>query len=106
MAKIRYTGTAGTRSLGGCEWNQANGYICEVTDPAVLEDVLTYPKPEFELVEEGSKTPTQSQTPPPAPPLQAGRGEAEGVAKADGKSVMSKFNQLRAASPKKTKRGE
>ena len=50
--KIKYTGTAGVREIGPYVWNQENGYVQDVTDPVILEDCLTYPRPEFEAVEE------------------------------------------------------
>jgi hypothetical protein len=52
--KIRYVGMAGVREIGPYVWNQENGYVQDVTDPAILEDVMTYPRPDFELVEETS----------------------------------------------------
>jgi hypothetical protein len=50
--KIRYTGTAGVRIVEPYRWDESNGYVQDVTDPAILENLLTYPKPEFEAVEE------------------------------------------------------
>ncbi len=50
--KIKYTGTAGVREIGPYVWNQENGYVQDVTDAAILDDCLTYPRPEFEAVEE------------------------------------------------------
>jgi hypothetical protein len=49
--KIRYTGTAGVRIVEPYRWDASNGYVQDVTDPAILENLLTYPKPEFEEVE-------------------------------------------------------
>jgi hypothetical protein len=50
--KIKYTGTAGVRIVEPYQWDASNGYVQDVTDPAILENLLTYPKPEFEAVEE------------------------------------------------------
>ncbi len=50
--KIRYTGTAGVRIVEPYRWDESNGYVQDVTDPEILENLLTYPKPEFEPVEE------------------------------------------------------
>ena len=50
--KIRYTGTAGIRIIDPYRWDSSNGYVQDVTDPDMLLNLLTYPKPEFESVEE------------------------------------------------------
>ena len=52
--KIRYTGTAGVRIVEPYRWDESNGYVQDVTDPEILEDLLTYPRPEFVTVEEES----------------------------------------------------
>jgi len=55
--KIRYTGTAGVRIVEPYRWDESNGYVQDVTDPEILEDLLTYPRPEFVAVLE--ETPWQ-----------------------------------------------
>lgn len=73
--KIRYTGIAGVRIVEPYRWDESNGYVQDVTDPAILENLLTYPKPEFEPVEEVSveeKTPAVGK-PAPAKKLRKER---------------------------------
>ena len=65
--KIRYTGTAGVRIVEPYRWDESNGYVQDVTDPEILENLLTYPRPEFEPVEEASveeKAPEVGQAAP------------------------------------------
>jgi len=50
--KIRYTGRAGVREIGPYRWDETNGFVQDVTDPVILEDILTYPRPVFEVVDE------------------------------------------------------
>jgi len=50
--KIKYVGLAGVRVIGPYRWEKENGYIQDVTDEATLMNLLTYPRPDFEVVEE------------------------------------------------------
>lgn len=49
--RIRYVGTAGRRTIGEIEWNAENGYTTEVEDVELAATLVTYPRPDFELVE-------------------------------------------------------
>lgn len=40
---IRYTGQAGRRIIGVHVWERANGYVCEVAEPELCANLLTYP---------------------------------------------------------------
>jgi len=48
---IRYVGKSTVRELGQYVWNAENGYLQDVTDPQTLEEILTYPKPDFEVAD-------------------------------------------------------
>lgn len=50
--KIRYVGSSGRRIVGEFEWNSDNGFVEDVTDSEIVADLLTYPRPEFVLVED------------------------------------------------------
>jgi hypothetical protein len=50
--KIKYVGLAGVRVIEPYRWEKENGYIQDVTDEAILMNLLTYPRPDFEVVEE------------------------------------------------------
>lgn len=50
--KIRYIGKATVRIIEPYRWASENGYVQDVTDPGILENLLTYPKPDFQPVEE------------------------------------------------------
>ena len=65
--KIRYTGTAGVRIVEPYRWDETNGYVQDVTDPEILEDLLTYPRPEFVAVEEASVEEKAPDVGKPAP---------------------------------------
>ncbi len=48
---IRYVGPATVREVGPYRWDMNNGFVQDVTDPEILENLLTYPKPDFEAAE-------------------------------------------------------
>jgi len=45
---IRYVGF-GTRLIGPYRWDEDNGHVADVDDVQVAANLLTYPRPEFEL---------------------------------------------------------
>lgn len=49
---IRYVGRSTIRELGPYRWGPENGYVVDVVEPAILEEVLTYPKPDFVPVDD------------------------------------------------------
>ena len=60
---IRYVGKSTVRELGKYRWAPENGYETEVDDPETLEEIMTYPKPDFEIVKNGrtESAPTEKE---------------------------------------------
>jgi hypothetical protein len=48
--RIRYKGNATVRTIMQYRWDKANGYVCDVPE-ALAANLLTYPRPDFELAE-------------------------------------------------------
>lgn len=46
--RIKYVGF-GTRIVGPYTWDERNGHVVEVDDLQIAANLLTYPRPEFEL---------------------------------------------------------
>lgn len=74
--KIRYVGTSDVRIIGEYRWDASNGFVQDVTDPEILENLLTYPKPDFEAVETYPGVGSANST-----PSLKGGGETEEKAK-------------------------
>jgi hypothetical protein len=48
--RIKYKGNATVRTIMQYRWDKANGYVCDVPE-ALAANLLTYPRPDFELAE-------------------------------------------------------
>jgi hypothetical protein len=55
MTIVKYKNKGGTRELGGYTWNEANDWTQDVTDQETLEQIMTYPYDQFEVVEKEGK---------------------------------------------------
>ena len=75
--KIKYTGKSNIRNIGEYSWNAGNDFIQDVTDTELAANLLTYPRPEFEMAEEVSKDVTAFiNEVPAADPISFVEGEA------------------------------
>jgi hypothetical protein len=75
---IQYTGRRRRRIVGPYEWNEENGFVCEVTEPEILEDLLTDPFNEFsETTKPKPKKKKWWNEPTPAPSLKGGEQAEE-----------------------------
>ena len=54
--KVKYVGLATVRIVGTYTWNRENEYVQEVTEEDVLNDLLTNPQGDFELIDEQSSS--------------------------------------------------
>lgn len=52
VIRVRYVGTAAVREIGALRWDSSNGYMCDVDDPEMLLNLMTYPRNQFELVDQ------------------------------------------------------
>jgi hypothetical protein len=82
--RVKYVGTAGTRIIEPYTWNAENGYVQDVTDLELIENLRTYPRADFEFLDEepvevetpaeltdfaaGDETVLAAEEPPQAPP--------------------------------------
>lgn len=56
---VKYIGRVGIRTVGPYTWNEANNWTVDVTDPSILEDLQTYPKPGQWEFPEPADTPSE-----------------------------------------------
>lgn len=50
--RVRYVGTAKAREVGAYRWSAENGYVARVDDPETVLNLMTYPRNQFELVDD------------------------------------------------------